>query len=91
MQVVGYCLSRGLLELGHAPQAWRGQAFGEGGKVFFQTGGLGVDDIGHPSRQRQTVPRNGFGGQQGGFGGQSNTSFDAETKFEDSQEDENNR
>jgi len=33
----------------------------------------------------------GFGGQQGGFGGQSNTGFDAETKFEDSQEDENNR
>jgi len=32
----------------------------------------------------------GLGGQQGGVG-QSNTGFDAETKFEDSQEDENNR
>ena len=32
----------------------------------------------------------GFGGQ-GGFGAQSNPGFEGETKFEDSQEDENNR
>ena len=33
----------------------------------------------------------GFSGQGGGFGGQSNSGFDGETKFEDSQDDENNR
>ncbi|TCB33057.1 RNA chaperone Hfq, partial [Acinetobacter sp. ANC 4910] len=31
----------------------------------------------------------GFGGQGGGFGGQGG--FDSETKFDDSQEDDNNR
>ena len=33
----------------------------------------------------------GFGGQQGGFGAPANPGFDAETKFDDAQEDENNR
>ena len=58
-----------------------GQQGGFGG----QQGGFGGQQGGFGGQQ------GGFGGQQGGFGGQSNTGFDAETKFEDSQEDENNR
>ena len=59
-----------------------GQQGGFGGG---QQGGFGGQGGGFGGQQ------GGFGGQQGGFGAPANPGFDAETKFDDAQEDENNR
>ena len=67
-----------------APAGTQGAAGGFSGQQGTQPGGFGGQGGGFSGQ-------GGFGGAPGGFGGQSNTGFDAETKFEDSQEDENNR
>lgn len=67
-----------------APAGTQGAAGGFSGQQGTQPGGFGGQGGGFGGQ-------GGFGGAPGGFGGQSNTGFDGETKFEDSQDDENNR
>ena len=71
---------------GTQPGGFGGQGGGFGGQ-----GGFGGSQGGFGGQGSGFGGQGGFGGAPGGFGGQSNTGFDGETKFEDSQDDENNR
>ncbi|MEG1854091.1 MAG: RNA chaperone Hfq [Acinetobacter sp.] len=71
---------------GTQPGGFGGQGGGFGGQ-----GGFGGSQGGFGGQGGGFGGQGGFGGAPGGFGGQSNTGFDGETKFEDSQDDENNR
>ena len=80
-----------------APAGTQGAAGGFSGQQGTQPGGFGGQGGGFGGQGGFGCQGGGFGGQggfggaPGGFGGQSNTGFDGETKFEDSQDDENNR
>ena len=65
--------------------------FGGQGGGFGGQGGFGGSQGGFGGQGGGFGGQGGFSGAPGGFGGQSNTGFDGETKFEDSQDDENNR
>ena len=71
---------------GTQPGGFGGQGGGFGGQ-----GGFGGSQGGFGGQGGGFGGQGGFGGAPGGVGGQSNTGFDGETKFEDSQDDENNR